>query len=828
MSKVVGSPQRSTSKNCANRCALEDTIDDLVAVLHSYSLIRPRIGENTFSIHSVIHTWGRERLNLDERIRGTLVAIGIMREFSAAGGIHREDRLSEEYLVEQRLVPHLEFVLDVSNEFFGLWSLKAGMMANISVDQDFRGEISSLVDNVLSHLIRDSWIMPPVPKSQGISPLTTIASEESMSFSIEARNSAWKSLVIAAGVFKRQGKFKSYFSTELRRLYLNMSNPNEKDQMHILYTLAGLSDSLRDIGELQAALTIAEWLSNTILERDFGERQALNLHIRIFLCKSELGILARAPLTLERDLLASIGNPASPHDATCVSDFAVALTHTYNFQAAIELHRRALEIRQATLPNGHVDILTSKNGLGTALLNLGGDQMQQEGLRLIREAFEGRKVIHGESHPQTARSHSNLAIAYCNVHQHVEAIRHFRLSLKYWEEGGEGNIAEMVYCRTSYATALLRMGKYLKALRVARLSALEQVQYSGWEHPWTLIAINSWAESLVKVRRLHAARNLYRFVLEIRRKIPREDKALKDAANGIWCVYQTLRDIGENDAIHEIQSAMLPIIFTSPSILQESSQSSLTDLCDLAIALTREEQYEPATRLHRLVLARRLEILPITHESTLISMNSLAVTLEKTGGSDNLSEALELETKALQGRKQVLAANDPAIARSLCNMGVIYAKLDKLARSSRLYRESLQVWANISSDPKHEAVTTRMNLAINLAKRKLWVKASLEMKICAFEFGRRLGIEHRLTLQAINSWATVLADLRRLLAARNLYRFVLEMRRRTPKGDSILIAAFEGFLRVQNLFEELGLNDRVAEMQETGECLHAAIRQRLR
>ena len=144
-----------------------------------------------------------------------------------------------------------------------------------------------------------------------------------------------------------------------------------------------------------------------------------------------------------------------------------------------------------------------------------------------------------------------------------------------------------------------------------------------------------------------------------------------------------------------------------------------------------------------------------------------------------------------------------------------------------MFNSSLQVWASVPTDPKCEAVNTRMNLAVHLAKQKLWVKASVEMRICTLEFACRLGFEHSLTLQAINSWATVSWNLRRLRAARNLYRFVLEMRVRIPIADSILNGAFMGFLRVQERYEELGLNDQAAEMQATGERLHGEIRRRL-
>ena len=82
-----------------------------------------------------------------------------------------------------------------------------------------------------------------------------------------------------------------------------------------------------------------------------------------------------------------------------------------HYDKDVELHKKALSIRQSTLNNNHPDITTSYNNVGNAYY---GKRDHDAALRYRNKALAIRKSVLDEHHPDIAQSYNNMGIGYCS------------------------------------------------------------------------------------------------------------------------------------------------------------------------------------------------------------------------------------------------------------------------------------------------------------------------------------------------------------------------------------------------------------------------------
>ena len=86
-------------------------------------------------------------------------------------------------------------------------------------------------------------------------------------------------------------------------------------------------------------------------------------------------------------------------------------------KAAIPLHTRALEIREAVLGPRHPDTAASLNNLATLHRNMGN---HKAAIPLLTRALEIREAVLGPRHPNTATSLNNLAGLHRDMGNHKQ------------------------------------------------------------------------------------------------------------------------------------------------------------------------------------------------------------------------------------------------------------------------------------------------------------------------------------------------------------------------------------------------------------------------
>jgi len=143
-------------------CSMDNEIDDLIASLYSFSLVQPKPGSYCFSIHAIVHFWGRERLAVPERLNMMMNALNalIHSPYYSDGGGEIYQVAPVDFDLQRSAVRHLEYALEVAEEFIGFWNLRYSADSLNLSNTSLRNSIFAMLDAVFTQLRK----LPDYPK----------------------------------------------------------------------------------------------------------------------------------------------------------------------------------------------------------------------------------------------------------------------------------------------------------------------------------------------------------------------------------------------------------------------------------------------------------------------------------------------------------------------------------------------------------------------------------------------------------------------------------------------------------------------------------------
>lgn len=93
-------------------------------------------------------------------------------------------------------------------------------------------------------------------------------------------------------------------------------------------------------------------------------------------------------------------------------------TNVYRRQLQVDIHSKALQIRQQVLGENHPDTAASYNNLGYSYEKLGN---YEKGLEYMTKALKIRQQVLGEEHLDTVVSYFNVGSCYERINEHEKA-----------------------------------------------------------------------------------------------------------------------------------------------------------------------------------------------------------------------------------------------------------------------------------------------------------------------------------------------------------------------------------------------------------------------
>ncbi|HZH76993.1 MAG TPA: tetratricopeptide repeat protein [Archangium sp.] len=209
------------------------------------------------------------------------------------------------------------------------------------------------------------------------------------------------------------------------------------------------------------------------------------------------------------------------------------------------------------------------------------------------------------------------------------------------------------------------------------------VRILGPDHPYTLVAMNNFANTLRLQGDLKGAREQQERVLKMFIRMAGEENpyTLMAMSN----LAETLRDQGDLQGARALQEQVLEVF---GQMFGDAHPDTLLAMNNLAGTLHMQGDWQGARVLEEQVLEGRRHLLGEEHLDTLVAMGNLAGTLHAQG---NLQRARALEERVLEGRRQLLGEEHPDTRLAMHNLATTLRDQGDVAGAEALEKEAREL-----------------------------------------------------------------------------------------------------------------------------------------
>jgi len=367
-----------------------------------------------------------------------------------------------------------------------------------------------------------------------------------------------------------------------------------------------------------------------------------------------------------------------------LNDMGYYLEKIAQYEQALPLYLRALEILEKVLGKEHPDVATSLNNLAM-LYNSQGKY--EEALPLYLRALEIWEKVLGKEHPNVATSLNNLALLYDDQGKYEEALPLYLRALEIFEKALGKEHPLVATSLNNLAELYRNQGKYEEALPL-HLRALEiWEKVLGKEHPDVATSLNNLAGLYYSQGKYEEALPLSLRALEIREKVlGKEHPDVAQSLNNLAELYRN------QEKYEEALPLYLRALEIKEKVLGKEHPDVATSLNNLANLYYHQGKYEEALPLHLRALEIWEKVLGKEHPDVAESLNNLALLYKNQG---KYEEALPLYLRALEIFEKVLGKEHPHVATSLNDLANLYFNQGKYEEALPLYKESVRIFTKV-------------------------------------------------------------------------------------------------------------------------------------
>jgi tetratricopeptide (TPR) repeat protein/CHAT domain-containing protein len=500
-------------------------------------------------------------------------------------------------------------------------------------------------------------------------------------------------------------------------------------------------------------------------------------------------------------------------EADKANDEAVRLSEAGKGREALDLMRRAYDIRKRVLGERHHDTVLSLANLASQL-DRQGDRRQaradyEQALRAFKEllgaghpttawvlsnlgalldeqgdaatarlyleeALQIDEEVLGDHHPQTGSAHNNLGALLRRLGDPA-ARTHYEAALKVFKEV-HGDKHPLTATALNNLAGLLESKGELAAAQEYYEQALKiNEEVFGKDHPETAITLNNLGAVLNARADYAAARSCYERALKIRQDALGPDHPL---------TAQTLGNLGGLLLAQGDYAGARPYLERALAIDRKAfgdrhpeTATALNNLghlhCDLG-------HYAEARRCFDEALAIRKEVLGDRHPLTALSHNSLGYLLCTIGDYDG---AWSCYQEALKVRKEVLGERHPDTATTLNNMGGVLNAQGRFAEARAYYQQALTIRREVLGDKHPRTIQSLNNLGSVLHDLGDTASARAYYEQAVRDSRAALGDRHPETAMALDNLGCLLEEVGEHGEARRCHEQALDIRRATLGND---------------------------------------------
>ena len=584
------------------------TIEAAFRCLQSFSLIRWRPDQSSYTIHKLVHAWGYDRLNQDQQITFGFAALQLLRQ------VVSNPRLDPAYKI--RLVPHM-----MAN-FTILSGIYNGMDCEDTALLDLLDGIGGFL-NSTGH-----WTEEFAIRKFCLNELTKLCGEEHLD--------TIKAMSKLANSFGRLGKLNEAVSmkrevVEKRRRILGEEHPST------IRAMGNLANSLRGQIKLDEATSMKREMlekMRSILGEEHPDTITAIDNLAVTL--QDQGKLDESA-SMRREVLGKrrrILGEEHPDTINAMSNLAHSLQVQGELDGTALILREVVEKRRRILSEEHPDTIAAMGNLASSLR---GQIKLDEAISMKREVLEMMRRILGGEHPDTIKAMGNLANSLWYQGELDKATSMQKEVLEKMRKILGEEHPDTITAMAELARSFGKLGKLDESASMRREVLEKRRRILGEEHPDIIMAMGNLAHSLWDLGKLDEAASMQRGVVEKRRKIlgnehPNTIRAMNNLA-GI---------LGGQGKLDESASMKREVLEKRRRTLGEEHPDTIRAMGNLVDSLWDQGKLGEVASMQKEVVEKSRRILGNEHPDTIRAINNLAIATRDQG---KLEEAASMRSK---------------------------------------------------------------------------------------------------------------------------------------------------------------------------------------
>ena len=372
-----------------------------------------------------------------------------------------------------------------------------------------------------------------------------------------------------------------------------------------------------------------------------------------------------------------------------------------DYEAAIEALTEASQIYKSVFGESHPDYARSLSELASCYSNIGD---YNEAIRKESEALEILKILLGNDNPDYASALEELAFYYYQKDNYDEAIRLGTEALEIRKNTSGSNQSDYASTLSKLARFYSNIKDYNEAIRLDKEAIEIYKQAHETDHPGYTTSLNDLGLNYFNAGDYEGAIKLGTEAVKTGKIIMGSEHPLYiESINNLANYYIALDNYSK--AI-QLKSDALTVI---KETLGPDHPDYATVLEELAICYFNDDKFDDAIRLGSEVLMLRTKLLKHDDPEYARTLENLALFFYKYGKSD---EAIRLGTKALEIRKNTLEPDSSEIASLLHNLALYHSDYGNYCKAIQLASEEKEIIQKTIGEKTPEYAGALANLSV--------------------------------------------------------------------------------------------------------------------
>jgi tetratricopeptide (TPR) repeat protein len=350
------------------------------------------------------------------------------------------------------------------------------------------------------------------------------------------------------------------------------------------------------------------------------------------------------------------------------------------FNEAITIYKKSINIYEKTLSSNHPDLATSYNNIGMLYHSIGE---YSEALPYHEKALAIRQQSLTPNHSDLATSYNNIGLVFYSISEYSKAISSHEKALEIRQQSLPPNHPDLAMSYNNIGLVYNRTGDYSKALSYYEKALEIRQQSLPSNHPLLATSYNSIGLVFYSMGEYSKAASYHEKALEIRQQsLPSNHPGLARSYNNIGSVYKAMNECSKALSYYE---KALEMRQQSLSPNHPDLGSSYNNIGSVYKAMN---ECSKALSYYEKALEIRQQSLPPTHPDLGSSYNNIGRMFYSMG---EYSKAVSYHEKALEIRQQSLPSNHPDLTRSYNNIGLVYEKTGNYSKACSYYERAVDI-----------------------------------------------------------------------------------------------------------------------------------------